>query len=333
MTHNDIPRQSALTAAGTAPEGTEPGTAELDPSPHDSHELTAPTIQGAADLSAAIAQQDADINQYAVDFLTKVVRLRGVQIERSSFLHQELRKLGLSNETISNAVETTPIQAGISLEQLDELARAATRFETNKSASMSFISGIPGGFAMAATIPADVMQYYAHAFRIMQKLAYLYGWQDFLNDLEEGDDETLGKLTLFLGVMMGVAGASAGLTNFATQVARPALQKQIAKQALTKTSWYPVTKKVLAMVGVKITKDSFAKGVTKFVPLAGGVISGGMTLVLLRQQSDRLHNHLRTLPPPGMDAAEFRALTGDGGTEDPASGTEDGSSHAVEQSS
>lgn len=292
---------------------------ELSDSPQESEELVVhaqdngvliPEVSS-TELSTTIAQQDAEINQYAIDFLMKVVRLRGVRIERVNFLQQELRKLGLSDEAIEQAVASTPLQAGVPLEDLDTLARSAIRFETNKSASMSFLSGIPGGFAMAATIPADVMQYYAHAFRIMQKLAYLYGWQNFMDNLEQGDDETLGKLTLFLGVMMGVAGASAGLTNFASQIARPALQKQIAKQALTKTSWYPVMKKVLAMVGVKITKDSFAKGITKFVPVAGGVISGGMTLVLLKQQSDRLQDHLRTLPPPGMDAAEFHRLISD----------------------
>lgn len=292
---------------------------ELNDPSHETEALTTRTREDSvlapeashAELSATITQQDAEINQYAVDFLMKVVRLRGVRIERDDFLRQELRKLGLSNGAIEQAVASTPLQAGVPLEDLDILARSAIRFETNKSASMSFLSGIPGGFAMAATIPADVTQYYAHAFRIMQKLAYLYGWQNFMDDLEQGDDETLGKLTLFLGVMMGVAGASAGLTNFASQIARPALQKQITKQALTKTSWYPVMKKVLAMVGVKITKDSFAKGITKFVPVAGGVISGGMTLVLLKQQSDRLQDHLRTLPPLGMDAAEFHRLISD----------------------
>ena len=36
---------------------------------------------------------------------------------------------------------------------------------------------------MAGTIPADMTQYYVHAFRIMQKLAYLYGWQTFLKNV------------------------------------------------------------------------------------------------------------------------------------------------------
>ena len=208
----------------------------------------------------------------------------------------------------------------MNLEQLVRLAEAAIGFETQKSAAVSFVAGLPGGFAMLATVPADVTQYYIHAFRVMQKLAYIYGWQDLLGDLDDADDETVGRLALFLGVMMGVGGAASSLSMFAKQIARPAIQKQIAKQALTKTVWYPVVKKTLAVVGVKVTKDSFAKTVTKVVPVAGGVISGGMTFVALKGQSARLRKHLRELPPPGVDAAEYRsalesasAKTHDGG--------------------
>ena len=106
---------------------------------------------------------------------------------------------------------------------------------------------------------------------------------------------------------MGVGGAASSLTTFAKQVARPALQKQIAKQALTKTAWYGPMKQTLKLIGVKITKDSFAKGVTKTVPVAGGLISGVMTFAVLKTQSTRLQRHLRELPPPGVDAAEYFA--------------------------
>lgn len=110
--------------------------------------------------------------------------------------------------------------------------------------------------------------------------------------------------------MMGVGGASASLTLFAAQVARPAIQRQISQKALTKTVWYGPVKSTLKLIGIKVTKDSFAKTVAKAVPLVGGVISGGMTLVSLRTQSGRLKAHLRELPPPGVDAAEYGRACG-----------------------
>ena len=247
-------------------------------------------------LQGIMDKQDERAQQYAVEFLKKVIRIRGVRVDREDFLRQELRKLGLGNESVSEALSGTPVQAGVSLKQLDGLAEATIGFETRKSAAMSFAAGLPGGLAMFVAVPADITQYYVHAFRVMQKLAYIYGWKDFLGDLDEIDDETLGKMSLFLGVMMGVGGAASSLTTFAKQVARPALQKQIAKQALTKTAWYGPMKQTLKLIGIKISKDSFAKGVTRTVPVIGGVISGGMTLVALRTQSTRLQKRLRELP-------------------------------------
>ena len=258
-------------------------------------------------LSDLVSEQDEKAQKFVVEFLKKVIRIRGVQIDRDDYLRQELHKLGLDDATISLAQETTPVQAGLTPAQLDQLAADTIAFETRKSATISVVAGLPGGFAMLATIPGDVTQYYAHAFRIMQKLSYIYGWKDFLGGLDEVDDETLGKMSLFLGVMMGVGGASASLTIFAKQIARPALQEQIAKQALTKTAWYGPMKHTLKLIGIKITKDSFAKGVTKMVPVVSGLISGGMTFAALKTQSTRLQRHLRELPPPGVDAAEYLA--------------------------
>ncbi len=254
------------------------------------------------DLREALAQQDSEAEKYAIEFLKKVVRIRGVRIDRDVFLRQELRKLHMNDEAIAVAVDTNPVLAGVSLEDLDKLAESVISFETNKSATMSFAAGLPGGFAMLGTIPADLMQYYVHAFRIMQKLAYLYGWRELLSDMDEVDDETVGVLAVFFGVMLGVGGAAQSLTAFARSVAVPAFQKQVTRQALTKTSWYPVMKHCLRYIGINLTKKGFAQGVSKVIPLIGGVISGGMTFVSLQSQSYCLKKHLRELPPPGVDA-------------------------------
>ena len=213
---------------------------------------------------------------------------------------------------------------------LDKLADGIISFETNKSASMSFMAGLPGGLLMAGAIPADLMQYYVHALRIMQKLAYLYGWHDLLNDMDEVDDETIGVLALFFGVMLGVGGAAQSLTTFARSVAMPAFQKQLAKQALTKTSWYPVMKQTLKYIGIKVTKDGLASGASKVIPLVGGFLSGGMTLVSLRSQSTRLKGHLRELPPPGVDAAVWKQSVSEATPDDQKPGVLDSAQQALE---
>ena len=254
------------------------------------------------------AGQQSEAEQRALEFLAKVVRVPGVRVTREEFLRQELRKLHLSDDVIAHAIGSNPLHAGVSLTEIDRLAEEAISYETNKSAAISFVAGIPGGFAMLGTIPADLMQYYAHALRIMQKLAYLYGWGELLPDGRETDDDTLGVLAVFFGVMLGVGGATQSLTAFARVAAKTAYQNHATKRALMSITWYPVVKHSLRLIGINITKSTAAKGFSKIVPVIGGFVSSGLTFMALQSQSALLKGHLREIPPPGVDDDEWDQL-------------------------
>ena len=254
------------------------------------------------------AGQQPEVEQRALDFLAKVVRVPGVRVNREEFLRQELRKLHLSDDVIARAIDSNPLHAGVSLTAIDRLAEEAISYETNKAAAISFVAGIPGGFAMLGTIPADLMQYYAHALRIMQKLAYLYGWGELLPDGRDADDDTLGVLAVFFGVMLGVGGAAQSLTAFARVAAKTAYQNHATKRALMSITWYPVVKHSLRLIGINITKSTAAKGFSKIVPVIGGVVSSGLTFMSLQSQSSRLKKHLRELPPPGIEAEMWKRV-------------------------
>jgi len=251
------------------------------------------------------AGQQPEVEQRALDFLAKVVRVPGVRVNREEFLRQELRKLHMSDDAIQRAIDSSPLLAGVSLTAIDRLAEEAISYETNKSAAISFVAGIPGGFAMLGTIPADLMQYYAHALRIMQKLAYLYGWGDLLPDGRDADDDTLGVLAVFFGVMLGVGGAAQSLTAFARVAAKTAYQNHATKRALMSITWYPVVKHSLGLIGINITKSTAAKGFSKIVPVIGGFVSSGLTFMALQSQSALLKEHLREIPPPGVSVEEW----------------------------
>ena len=254
------------------------------------------------------AGQQPEVEQRALDFLAKVVRVPGVRVNREEFLRQELRKLHLSDDVIARAIDSNPLHAGVSLTAIDRLAEGAISYETNKSAAISFVAGIPGGFAMLGTIPADLMQYYAHALRIMQKLAYLYGWGELLPDSRDTDDDTLGVLAVFFGAMLGVGGAAQSLTAFARLAAKTAYQNHATKRALMSITWYPVVKHSLRLIGINITKSTAAKGFSKIVPVIGGFVSSGLTFMALQSQSALLKEHLREIPPPGVDDDEWDQL-------------------------
>lgn len=69
------------------------------------------------------------------------------------------------------------------------------------------------------------------------------------------------------------------------EVAMKSVAKKVAAKALTKTWYYPIVKKIASMLGQKIVKTTFSKGVSKAVPLIGGAISGGLTFATFKPMS------------------------------------------------
>lgn len=241
---------------------------------------------------------DATVAGRALSFnsvLGAAARLPGVRIDRDAYLRTAL-KGHCTPGVIDQAVAETPAIAGVSLLLISKVAGESIRFETLKVTALSAAAGIPGGFAMVGTIPADAAQLLGHMLRIAQKLAYLYSWPELFSDeSDDPDDATQSILTLFIGVMFGATAANEAVNKIAAKVAEQAV-KELPKKALTKGVIYPIVKKVAGYVGVKMTKDTFAKGVGKVVPLVGGVVSGGLTLASFLPMSNRLKKHLEALP-------------------------------------
>lgn len=150
-------------------------------------------------------------------------------------------------------------------------------------------------------MPADLTQFFWHVLVVAQKLAYLYGWPDLSGDDGELDDETLLILTLFIGVMFGAEAANKVLGELAKQLAGQVL-KRLPRQALTKWGLYLLAKDVAKWIGIKLTKQSFARYVSKMVPILGGIISGTVTWVAFSAMTNRFAAHLEFLPLAGDDA-------------------------------
>lgn len=248
-------------------------------------------------------RSDAEAEEFAEKIIKRAASLKAVKINREAFLRAELKK-HCPDIDVDLAIAETPAAAGVPAQLIDVIASEAIDFETKKCAGLSFLAGIPGGVALVGTVPADLAQYFAHVMRIEQKLAYLYGWQTFLNDADEVDDQTLMNLVVLMGVMLEVGGAANALTKFASDVAQKGVQKTIQRQALTKTAFYPILKKVLRVLGVQLTKESFSKTVSKVVPVIGGAVSGGLTYASFKPGTEKLRKYLRELPISGIDPSE-----------------------------
>ena len=71
-----------------------------------------------------------------------------------------------------------------------------------QSSAISFATGIPGGLAMATTIPADIAQFYGYSLKLAQEISYIYGYHDLWNNQDELTEEAKNTLILYLGIML-----------------------------------------------------------------------------------------------------------------------------------
>lgn len=227
------------------------------------------------------------------DIIILAVKTPGVHISRTAFLQKELFK-NHPQDVIDKAIATTPAQAGISPKEIAKIADNVIALERNCVSGISVALGAPGGWAMAATIPADIVQYYGYTLRATQKLLYLYGFPE-IDVGEDGlqlDSETINAIIMCLGVMNGVAGANNAIKGMAKALAI-GVEKKLLNMALTKGAFYPLVKSILKWFGIKLTRSVFAGFFKKAIPIVGGVIGGGLTFLAFKPCCYRLKDALQ----------------------------------------
>lgn len=225
--------------------------------------------------------------------LAMAMKTPGVRISRSSFLKRELQKY-CSDDTISEAIKSNPAKAGISKEIINEISNKVINYESAKVTAISVAASLPSSAALpvaVASATADITSYFAFVLRIVQELAYLYGFEQFDFGEDNIDSETMSFVMVFVGVMFGVQGAASTLKKLAESLARH-ISNTLAKRALMKGAVYPFIKQIAKKVGIRMTKQIFADTVASAVPVAGSVLSGGLTYVMFRPCCMKLRKNL-----------------------------------------
>lgn len=221
--------------------------------------------------------------------IAEAIKIPGIRVNREAFLREHFGKQDLI--PIEVILEKGPADAGFTQEDLLAQAKKIVWERTMFSTIASFLAGLPGGWAMAATIPADILQFYSVALRMAQELMYLYGEKDLWSDGVPDEEAIRNQLLLYCGVMFGVHASASAVRLMSAALAKQALKK-IPQKALTKTFYYPLIKAIAKAFDAKMTKGIFAKGISKAIPIVGGVVSGGLTLVSMRPMGMRLVNTL-----------------------------------------
>ena len=222
------------------------------------------------------------------EIICKTIQIPGVKVDRNKFLAEIFSS---KVDLLENIINNGPIGVGITREEINNIANRLIMKRTSQSSIASFVAGIPGGLAMAATIPADILQFFGMSLRLAQELSYLYGADDLWKNGKIDDEKVKNQLILYCGVMFGVSGAVSGVRVLSTQVAKTALKK-IPQKTLTKTFWYPMIKKICSFVGYTLTKKTLASGVSKAIPVIGGVISGTINFASMMPMARKLNDTL-----------------------------------------
>lgn len=226
------------------------------------------------------------------DIIIIALKTPGVNINRADFLEKQFMK-NHPQEVIQDAINFNPAHAGITVEEIDKIADQVIQYERNCVSGISLALGVPGGVAMAATLPTDIAQFYGYMLRAIQKLLYLYGFPEI--NVENGvniDDETMNIIILCLGVMYGVKGATASLKMLSAALGK-GVEKKLLTKALTKGTFYPMVKKIAKWFSVNMTKQIFAGFFKKAIPVVGGVIGGGITYLSFKPCCDNLKKSLQ----------------------------------------
>lgn len=228
------------------------------------------------------------INGLAVwnGMLTAVLKLPKVRVDRRKFLRNNLkpycRTTAELEQAISNPIATLPEAV------IDRVARSCIRNVRNEATVVSFGSGFLGPFGIAP----DFAESLRLCIVLSQKLAYLYGWPDMLDENRQLTETTRDMLSIFIGVMLNVSKAGNMLSKLARNVAA-SVGKCVAKETFSRTSWYPLLRTICAALGLKMTRNNMGNVVVKAVPIAASTVSGALTWWTFTVAANRLQKKLK----------------------------------------
>lgn len=224
------------------------------------------------------------------NLLSAAMKLPGSKVDRKAFLIEYLSDYCENDAQMIQIINGSPLDV-LSVKQLDKIADQLIKNRRFTVSSLSALAGLPGGFAMVASVPADTAQYLFHCIVISQQLAYLYGFPELKRIKGNNRDMLLQSITVFVGVMFGVSKANEAL-NTLIRVIADTTAKKILEKPLTQTAWYPIMQAVAKALGYKLSNKGLSNIAKKGIPLLGAAISGGITYYTFNKGADLLRQKL-----------------------------------------
>ena len=233
------------------------------------------------------------MNSTWISFLNSILKMPGAKINREAYLRKTFSHL--SDSEIRRCISESPARV-VSQTEIENAASNAISSHTAKATAISAISGIPGGVAMLVAIPADMANYYFHVVAVGQKLGYLYGFPDMIDDSGRLTSDGEIMLTAFIGVMNKVEVAKELVKKIAVEVAKRISEEtaiRVAGNILSKQFIAQAIEVISTKLGMQIAAKGVGRGFYKAIPLLSGVICGTITYATFKPQAKRLHEVLK----------------------------------------
>jgi hypothetical protein len=219
------------------------------------------------------------------------LKIPSVKVNRTAFLKHQLRpyisdvKLNLISEKKTYDIAEDKI--------LDLVADATIKNHVRAVTLLSAASGFPANPLIAVGLAsADVAQYFAQVLMLAQKIAYIYGFPDLMDENENFTEVSKTMLFVLLAVAFGCKVGDQKIRLVLAALAK-GVEKKLPKLALMHTWWYPIIKKIAPWFGKKMTKDKMGVLLGKAIPFIGMPLSGGFTFFSFRKAAKHLKNECK----------------------------------------
>ena len=214
------------------------------------------------------------------------LKVPGVKVNRTAFLKHQLRpyisdvKLDQISQKRTYDIAEDKI--------LDIVANATIKNHVRTVTLLSAASGFPANPLIAVGLAsADVAQYFAQVLMLSQKIAYIYGFPDLMDENENFTEVSKSMLFVLLAVAFGCKVGDQKIRLVLAALAK-GVEKRLPKQALMHTWWYPIVKKIAPWFAKRMTKEKLGAIVGKAIPLIGMPLSGGFTYFSFRKAAKHL---------------------------------------------
>lgn len=210
-----------------------------------------------------------------------------VRVDRVQFLSEVLASY-CSNEDLAEIAVKRPEEI-VSTETLNKIADDILKDFQLRTTLLCSGTNLLGKLTLYLSVPADFLAFWGQLLTMIQKLAYLYGWDSsFFGG--NPTEETYARLRLILGYAMGDPSCRFILFESACD-ALPTVKYAAPDSSFRLKD--PVMKKLLLALVANFAKAMIAGAIAKKNTLIGSGVSAAWSYASFRQMAVRIHALLR----------------------------------------